>query len=129
MLSSSVSSPVATPEELSALLGQVESSLQALSEAARLHDADRMGLHAQEIHRALAPVIDAFGAAARQGALPAALRQRLVRVGREVAGQRMSIATQQQALDRALALLMPNDQPAAASIAGATAGASGYRLF
>lgn len=124
MLQSSRPAPLraTSPEELSALLGQVEKSLQALSEAARQRDADRMGVHAQEVHRTLAPVVDAFGAAARQGALPASLRQRLVRVGREVAGQRMAIVTQQQALDRALALLMPQDQQAASA-------AAAYRIF
>lgn len=113
--------PAVAPEDLSALLGRVEDSLQALSAAAHARDADQVALHAQEVHRALAPVVDAFGAAARQGRLPAALRQRLVRVGREVAGQRMAMATQLQALDRALALLMPND-------ANATATAA-YRVF
>lgn len=114
--------PVAAPEELSALLGHVEASLQDLSQAIRARDADRVAAVAQEVHRALAPVVDAFGTAARQGRLPPALRQRLVRVGREVAGQRLAMAPQQQALDRALALLMPNE----AALAG-TSGA--YRVL
>lgn len=125
MFQSTRPAPTAAPEELAALLGRVEDSLQALSQAAHARDADQVSLHAQEVHRALAPVIDAFGAAARRGQLPPALRQRLVRVGREVAGQRMAMATQQQALDRALALLMPNDAPAAAAAAAVAA----YRVF
>lgn len=114
--------PAPPPEELSALLGHVEASLQNLGLAIRARDADQVATLSQEVHRALAPVVDAFGSAARQGRLPPALRQRLVHVGREVAGQRMAMATQQQALDRALALLMPNE--------AANVGSSGaYRVL
>lgn len=113
--------PEVDHDHLSALLGQVEASLQALSLAVRSRDADQVAAHAQDVHRALGPVVDQFGRAARQGRLPPALRQRLVHVGREVAGQRLAMAPQQRALDRALALLMPGESPAPAS--------SGYRLF
>lgn len=108
------------PALLAELLSSVETSLLALSQAVRHHDADQVAEHAQEVHRALAPVVDHFGRAARQGLLPPALKQRLVRVGREVAGQRLAIAPQQMALDRALALLMP---------AEATAQRGAYHLF
>lgn len=100
------------PALLAELLSTVETSLQALGEAVRNRDTDLVAEHAQEVHRALAPVVDQFGRAARQGLLPPALKQRLVRVGREVAGQRLAIAPQQMALDRALALLMPAEAPA-----------------
>lgn len=114
--------PAPAPEELSALLGHVEASLQHLSLAIRARDAEQVAALAQDVHRALAPVVDAFGHAARQGRLPPALRQRLVHVGREVAGQRMAMATQHQALDRALALLMPNE-------VSATGPGAAYRVF
>lgn len=100
------------PALLAELLSEVEGSLQALSLAVRSHDADQVAEQAQQVHRALAPVVDHFGRAARQGQLPPALKQRLVRVGREVAGQRLAIAPQQMALDRALALLMPAEPTA-----------------
>jgi len=108
------------PALLAELLSEVECSLQALGQAVRSRDADRVAEHAQEVHRALAPVVDQFGRAARQGQLPPALKQRLVRVGREVAGQRLAIAPQQMALDRALALLMPAEP---------TAQQGAYRLY
>lgn len=108
------------PALLAELLSTVEASLQALSQAVRNRDADQVAELAQDVHHALAPVVDHFGRAARQGLLPPALKQRLIRVGREVAGQRLAIAPQQMALDRALALLMP---------AEATAPQGAYRMF
>lgn len=97
------------PALLSDLLSEVETRLQALSLAVRSRDADRVAEHAQGVHQALGPVVDHFGRAAKQGRLTLALKQRMVRVGREVAGQRLAIAPQQMALDRALALLMPGE--------------------
>lgn len=108
------------PAQLAELLSEVENSLQALSLAVRSRDADQVAAHAQAVHRALAPVVDQFGRAARQGQLPVALKHRLVRVGREVAGQRLAIAPQQLALDRALALLMPTE---------AVAQSTAYKMF
>jgi ABC-type transporter Mla subunit MlaD len=99
-----------TPDELSRMLSDLEDTLQALGSALRCHDADTVSDHAHQLHRALGPAVDHFSRAARQGQLPPALRQRLVRIGGQVASHRLAMNSQQRVLDRALALLMPGEQ-------------------
>jgi hypothetical protein len=90
-------------------LSAVESRLAALSTALRARDTAAIDLEASELHRALARAVDHFAQAARQGALPPALRRRLVTASGRVAEERESLARATAALDRAIDVLIPRD--------------------
>lgn len=100
--------PFAAPE-LEDTLCAVESRLAALGTALRARDAAAIDIEASELHRALARAVDHFAQAARQGALPPALRRRLVTASGLVAAERESLARATAALDRAIDVLMPRD--------------------
>lgn len=93
--------------ELERALALVEQRLSELGGALRQGDSAAIDLHASELHRALANAVDHFSRAAHGGALPQALRHRLVSAGGEVAAQRESLARATAALDRAIDVLMP----------------------
>ena len=63
--------------------------------------------------------MDHFSRAARHGALPAPLRQRLMRASSQVAAQRESFARATAALDRAIDVLLPREAAAIYSPQGA----------
>jgi hypothetical protein len=100
--------PVVAPE-LEDTLSAVESRLAALGTALRARDASAIDLEASELHRALARAVDHFALAARHGALPPALRRRLVTASGRVAAEREALARATAALDRAIDVLMPRD--------------------
>jgi hypothetical protein len=100
--------PTGAPE-LEDTLSAVESRLAALGTALRARDATAIDLEATELHRALARAVDRFALAARHGALPPALRHRLVTASGRVAAERESLARATAALDRAIDVLMPRD--------------------
>ena len=89
----------------------VESGLALLGEALRRRDNAAIEAHCVELHRALGHAVDVFTQAARQGRIPAALRERLSIASRHVAAQRESLARATAALDRAIDVLLPTDTP------------------
>lgn len=97
--------------ELEEPLSAVEAGLAALGDALRRRDSAAIELHAAELHRALAQAVDRFGAAARQGAIPPELRQRLTVAGGQVAAQREALSRAMAALDRAIDVLLPREGP------------------
>ena len=100
------------------VLTAVESRLAALGEALRTRDMAGIDLQSGELHRALANAIDQFTRAARDGAVPPALRARLAMVGAQVAAQRESLARATAAIDRAIAVLLPAEGSALYSTHG-----------
>lgn len=114
------SRPAPRPDaELETALAAVETRLAALGDALRECDSAGIDLHATELHRALATAVDHFSHAARGGAVPQALRHRLVSASGQVAAQRESLARATAALDRAIDVLMPRDGAAVYSTSGA----------
>jgi hypothetical protein len=98
--------------ELESMLSQVETELSALGDALRLRDSNAIEGHAQQLHLALECAVQAFHGAARNGGIPAPLRNRLVKASGQVAAQRESLVRATVALDRAIDALMPRDAPA-----------------
>lgn len=101
-------------------LRAVETGLAALGDALRRRDSAAIESHAAELHRALAQAVDRFGTAARHGAIPPALRQRLTVAGGQVAAQREALARAMAALDRAIDVLLPREGPALYGAHGGT---------
>ena len=95
--------------DLEATLSAVEIRLHALGVALLESNSSNIELHSIELHRALARAVDHFSQAARHGALPAPLRQRLMRASSQVAAQRESFARATAALDRAIDVLLPRE--------------------
>ncbi len=95
-------------QELERPLAALETCLAALAEALRDRDASRIEHEAGELHRALSSAVDLFGRAARRGPIPAALRQRLMHAGAQVAAQREILARATASLDRAIDVLLPS---------------------
>lgn len=106
------------PDELEVTLAAVEKHLASLGESIRANDSVAMDLHATELHRALARAVDHFARAARTGAVPSPLRERLKLASGLVASQRESLARATAALDRAMDVLMPRER--ASSVYSAT---------
>jgi hypothetical protein len=97
--------------DLEETLAAVEAGLSALGIALLEGDSAAIDVQAAELHRALARAVDHFSKAARRGALPPPLRQRLMRASSQVAAQRESFARATAALDRAIDVLLPRDTP------------------
>ena len=116
-LASNASGPV-LGTELEAPLLEVEHCLADLGEALRQRDGNAIELHASDLHRALASAVERFSEAARSGAVPPVLRNRLATASGQVAAQRESLARATAALDRAIDVLMPNDKPDVYSVHG-----------
>jgi hypothetical protein len=95
--------------DLEGPLAAVEAELIALGGALRPRDSQAIERHAAELHRALAHAVDRFSGAAKEGQVPAALRQRLAAASGQVAAQRESLARATAALDRAIDVLLPRD--------------------
>ena len=106
--------------ELEETLAAVEARLTALGVALLEHDSLDIDTQASELHRALARAVDHFSRAASHGALPAPLRQRLMRASSQVAAQRESFARATAALDRAIDVLLPREAGGLYSAFGAT---------
>jgi len=96
--------------ELESTLHAVEAQLASLGESLRSNDSVAIDRHATELHRALARAVDQFASAARGGALPPPLRQRLMTASGLVAAQREALARATAALDRAMDVLMPRER-------------------
>jgi hypothetical protein len=97
--------------ELEAPLAAVETRLAALRAALVSQNLQAIDTEASALHRALAAAVHHFSRAARQGGVPAPLRQRLAVASGEVAAQREALARATAALDRAIDVLLPA-QPA-----------------
>jgi hypothetical protein len=95
--------------ELEDTVSAVESRLSALGDALRASDTNAIDAEAAELHRALARAVEQFARAARSGALPPALRLRLVNASGRVAAERESLARATASLDRAIDVLLPRD--------------------
>lgn len=121
--------PVAEPprsagDDLELTLAAVEARLTALGVALLERNAVDIDTHASELHRALARAVDHFSRAARHGALPPPLRQRLMRASSQVAAQRESFARATAALDRAIDVLLPGEATGLYSALGGSDRAS-----
>lgn len=117
-----------SPQEMQALqrvaeleppLTALEDALAGLAQALCRNDVRAIDQQAGELHRTLALAVERFALAARSGAVPGALRQRLALAGGRVAAQREALARATASLDRAIDVLLPTDSPAR------TYGASG----
>ncbi|MCW7540518.1 hypothetical protein OOT46_22085 [Aquabacterium sp. A7-Y] len=115
--------PQATDRELEPVVQAVEARLHALGLALLARDSAAVEQSASELHRALTHAVDTFRLAARNGAIPPALRQRLVSATGQVAAQRESLARATAALDRAMDVLMPRPQEV---VYGGQPGSSTY---
>jgi hypothetical protein len=111
--------------ELETTLSAVETQLASLGESLRANDSVAIDHHATELHRALARAVDQFASAARGGAVPPPLRQRLMTAGGLVASQREALARATAALDRAMDVLMPRER--ASSVYSAKGAGSSMR--
>lgn len=107
---------ITTPEERRAVmqaadlerpLKGVEDCLTALGVALHRQDAQAVDRVAADLHTALAAAVDHFTRAARNGGVPAVLRQRLAHASGQVAAQREALARATASLDRAMDVLMP----------------------
>ncbi len=107
-------------DDLERTLTAVEARLAALGVALLERNSADIDTHATELHRALARAVDHFSQAARHGALPAPLRQRLMRASSQVAAQRESFARATAALDRAIDVLLPREAGGLYSALGAS---------
>lgn len=92
---------------LEATLSRVEAHLASLNTALCERNLDAIGVHGQDLQRALTQAVDRFSLAAKQGAVPEALRRRLAHASATVAAQREALARATAALDRAIDVLMP----------------------
>lgn len=113
-----------TASELENALSEVEQRLAALGEALRERSSSAVDLHSTELHRALARAVDQFSRAAHSGTVPPTLRRRLAAAGGQVAAQREALARATAALDRAIDILIPRDNPVLYSNLGGTERAS-----
>jgi hypothetical protein len=113
---------LARAAELEAPLTTLEAQLDALGQALRDQDAQAVERVAGELHAALSCAVDQFSRAARGGAVPLPLRQRLAAAGGQVAAQREALARATASLDRALDVLMP---PTPEAAGGGFYGAAG----
>jgi multidrug resistance efflux pump len=93
--------------ELEAPLAAVEHRLDALRAALVSQNLPAIDAEAAALHRALAAAVHHFSRAARQGGVPAPLRQRLAVASGQVAAQREALARATAALDRAIDVLLP----------------------
>lgn len=129
MLPTSAPSPTVPPTAADAVLesalATVEQHLALLGAALCERDSEDIERHASALHRALAVAVAQFAQAARRGAVPMALRQRLAVASGQVAAQRESLARATAALDRAIDVLMPATAAPAALYSAAGAGERG----
>jgi len=115
---SAATPPVA--DDLETTLAEVEARLAALGVALLERDSQGIEFLASELHLALARAVGHFSHAARHGARPPPLRQRLMRASSQVAAQRESFARATAALDRAIDVLLPRDANSLYSARGAS---------
>jgi hypothetical protein len=102
---------MAPTAELEESIATLETRLQALGEALRVHRAEAVATEAAELQRALALAVERLRRSARAGQLTPQLRQRLAVASGQVAAQRESLARASAALDRALDVLLPSADP------------------
>lgn len=108
----SVSQAAANAAQLERPLQAVEEQLVALGTALHRQDVAAVDAAAAQLHVALAAAVDHFTLAARQGGVPAPLRQRLAQASGQVAAQREALARATASLDRAIDVLIPRSAPA-----------------
>jgi len=105
--------PMLTPSpraqiDLETPLGRVEQQLSDLQAALRGDDVHALESAATGLHRALASAVDQFRVAARRGAVPRSMRERLATAGARVAAQREALARATASLDQAIEVLLPS---------------------
>jgi hypothetical protein len=103
----SSSAAVSCSIHLETVVGTVEKKLAALSSALSTRNLLEMNQHAQELASALTDALHQFATAARHGAMPAELRQRLISVTVSMASEREYLSRATCALDRAIDVLIP----------------------
>lgn len=108
----SVTQAAANAALLERPLQAVEEQLVALGSALHRQDVAAVDAAAAQLHVALAAAVDHFTLAARQGGVPAPLRQRLAQASGQVAAQREALARATASLDRAIDVLIPRSAPA-----------------
>jgi hypothetical protein len=108
----SVTQAAANAAQLERPLQAVEEQLVALGSALHRQDVAAVDAAAAQLHMALAAAVDHFTLAARQGGVPAPLRQRLAQASGQVAAQREALARATASLDRAIDVLIPRSAPA-----------------
>jgi hypothetical protein len=108
----SVTQAAANAALLERPLQAVEEQLVALGSALHRQDVAAVDAAAAQLHMALAAAVDHFTLAARQGGVPAPLRQRLAQASGQVAAQREALARATASLDRAIDVLIPRSAPA-----------------
>jgi hypothetical protein len=103
----SSSAAVSCTIHLETVVGTVEKKLAALSSALSTRNLLEMNQYAQELASVLADALHQFATAARHGAMPAELRQRLISVTVAMASEREYLSRATCALDRAIDVLIP----------------------
>lgn len=89
----------------------VEQHLSELHQALQIDDPRALEQAAADLHRSLAGAVEHFRAAAKRGALPSPLRDRLALASARVAAQRQALARATASLDRAIDVLLPERKP------------------
>ncbi|MBA3592108.1 hypothetical protein [Methylibium sp.] len=96
-------------DALEAVITDVERRLAGLAQSLLERDGGAIDTAATALQQSLARALDAVSRAAHRGAVPPALRQRLVVASGQVANQRNTLARATAALDRAIEVLLPRE--------------------
>jgi hypothetical protein len=113
--------------ELERSVTAVEQALAVMQEALQGDDAVRVEAACDHLRQALSGSVAMFREAARNQAIPAPMKRRLAGASARIAAQREALARATTALDRAIDVLLPQDQAGyAASGRAAHRGAKGW---
>lgn len=93
----------------------VEHALAAMQEALQGDDANRVEGACDQLRQTLAGSVAVFREVARLKAIPAPMKQRLAGASARIAAQREALARATTALDRAIDVLLPQEQAAYAA--------------
>jgi len=94
-------------------LSQVETAIDALTLALQQADGTQVELASLDLRAAMGSAMTHFAQVARRGTMPPALRQRLALASAKLVVQRDAVGRQSAALDQAIDILIPREQPAA----------------
>jgi ribosomal protein S7 len=88
----------------------VEQALAVMQEALQGNDATRVEAACDNLRQTLSCSVTVFREAARHQAVPAPMKRRLAGASARIAAQREALARATTALDRAIDVLLPQDQ-------------------
>jgi hypothetical protein len=109
--------------ELEPAMARLERCLEDMSQAMSRREAQPLEATAALLQRTLSHTLADFQRAARQQAVPADLRRRLILAAAQVAAQREALARATASMDRAIEAMLPQAATAAAtSVYNAQAG-------